>query len=71
MLGLEDNLVAEIEFWRDLIESRSTDAPTERLERMQQALALAEHKLQIVERATGSTLLPGAGLQPHGSTKEH
>ena len=71
MLELENNLTAEIEFWRDLINNRSLDAPPESLERMQQALALAERKLLLMERATGSTLLPGSHLATPGSIQEH
>lgn len=48
MLGLEDNLNTEIEFWRELIHDRTRDCPQETLERMQQALALAERKLQLL-----------------------
>jgi hypothetical protein len=48
MLGLEDNLTTEIEFWRELIDDRTADCPRETLERMQQALALAEKKLQLL-----------------------
>jgi hypothetical protein len=49
MLGLEDNLTTEIEFWRELIEDRTPDCPQGTLERMQQALALAEKKLQLLQ----------------------
>ena len=49
MLGLEDNLHTEIEFWRELIEDRSPGCPPETLERMRQALALAEKKLQLLQ----------------------
>jgi hypothetical protein len=45
MAGLENNLAAEIEFWRDLIARRSTDCSPDVLERMQLALALAQRKL--------------------------
>lgn len=71
MLGLEDNLTAEIEFWRELIDARATDAPRDTLERMQQALALAEHKLSLAMRASGNDLLTGHRLRNPGSTKEH
>ncbi len=56
MLGLEDNLTTEIEFWRELIEDRTPECPLETLERMQQALALAEKKLQLL-RLTGAALI--------------
>ena len=61
MLELENNLTAEIEFWRELIDNRSVDAPRESLERMEQALALAERKLLLLESSTPAT----------GSIKEH
>ncbi len=48
MLELEDNLTTEIEFWRELIDDRNPGCPQETLERMQQALALAEKKLQLL-----------------------
>ena len=48
MLGLEDNLTTEIEFWRELIDDRTPECPQATLERMQQALALAEKKLQLL-----------------------
>jgi hypothetical protein len=51
MLGLEDHLTAEIEFWRDLIDSRSPNCAPESLERMEQALALAERKLALLAPA--------------------
>lgn len=44
----ERQLIAEIGFWRELI-NRPGRQPSERsLERMQQALALAERKLQAL-----------------------
>lgn len=48
MLELEDNLKTEVEFWRELIEDRNPNCPLETLERMQQALALAEKKLHLL-----------------------
>jgi hypothetical protein len=44
----EANLITEIEFWREMIELRQDSASTESVERMQQALALAElrHRLE-------------------------
>ncbi len=52
MLGLEDHLTAEIEFWRDLIDGRTADCAPESLERMEQALALAERKLALLAPET-------------------
>lgn len=49
MLELEENLNSEIEFWRELIEDRTGNCPRETLERMQQALALAEKKLHLLQ----------------------
>lgn len=54
MLGLEDNLTAEIEFWRDMIDDRDPNCAEETLERMQQALALAERKLALLAPAAGN-----------------
>ena len=54
MLELENNLTAEIEFWREMISHRSLTAPPESVERMQQALALAERKLLMLEGTTDS-----------------
>lgn len=48
MLGLEDHFTAEIEFWKDMIESRNENACEATLERMKQALALAERKLLLL-----------------------
>ena len=38
-------LIAEIEFWRNVIENRALDLSPEAMERMEQAQALAERKL--------------------------
>ena len=38
-------LRAEIGFWRDLLAAADHGVPAESIERMQQALALAEHRL--------------------------
>lgn len=40
----EEMLRAEIGFWREMLESCDTNAPAESIERMQQALALAERR---------------------------
>lgn len=54
MLGLEHNLTAEIEFWREMIQGRDPDCAQETLERMQQALALAERKLALLAPTAGN-----------------
>jgi len=54
----ENNLIAEIEFWRELIASQDTHCGEAGLERMQQALALAERKLRLLageRNTTGAT----------------
>lgn len=44
--GKESLLRSEIRFWRELIESPGADSqPRESIERMHQALALAEYRL--------------------------
>jgi len=47
----EDALRAEIVFWRELIKTSAEVQPPESVERMRQALALAESKLQGVRAA--------------------
>ena len=48
MRELAQQLAVEIEFWRDMIGNQPTPCPDESLERMKQALALAEHKLFLL-----------------------
>jgi hypothetical protein len=66
MLELESHLVAEIEFWRELIEGQNTACAEATLERMRQALALAERKLRLLSAHGQATTEPG-----HGSRTEH
>lgn len=49
MYAQESHLVAEIEFWRELIDSQTRNRSATALERMRQALALAERKLLLLE----------------------
>lgn len=51
MTTQQHQLEAEIEFWREMIQrqDRTQDSPA--LERMRQALALAERKLRLLEPA--------------------
>ncbi len=49
MLSQECQLLAEIEFWREMIEHEKNAVSVEALERMRQALALAERKLLMLE----------------------
>lgn len=49
MLTQQNQLEAEIEFWQEMIDSRERSHSGQALERMQQALALAERKLQLLE----------------------
>ena len=46
-MKVEDALEDEIAFWQSLIEHQADDTPCEVIERMVQALALAERKLQL------------------------
>ncbi len=57
---MESHLVAEIEFWRDLIESRDETCAEATLERMQQALALAERKLMLLTAGRNTAEADGA-----------
>jgi len=45
MNSLQQQLIVEIEFWREMIEQQEMPFPPASLERMKQAQALAEHKL--------------------------
>lgn len=49
MFTQEHHLVAEIEFWRELIKHPAEHRSDAALERMHQALALAERKLLLLE----------------------
>ncbi len=49
MYAQESHLVAEIEFWRELIDRQTRNRSETALERMRQALALAERKLLLLE----------------------
>ena len=49
MLTHQNQLEAEIEFWREMIATQDRSRSERALERMQQALALAERKLQLLE----------------------
>lgn len=48
MNALQQQLTVEIEFWREMIEQQDVAFPPSSLERMNQALALAEHKLLLL-----------------------
>ena len=48
----ENMLLAEIEFWRYMIESRRGSISEQATERMLQACELAERKLMMIERAS-------------------
>lgn len=49
MHAFQQQLTVEIEFWREMIERQETPFPPESLERMKQALALAERKLLLLQ----------------------
>jgi hypothetical protein len=57
--GMDSSLlIAEISFWQEMIKFRSATTTVESLERMQQALALAQSKLKnfsIPDQTAGST----------------
>ncbi len=48
MNALQQQLTVEIEFWREMIDQQDVAFPPSSLERMKQALALAEHKLLLL-----------------------
>ncbi len=47
-MQLEYQLRTEIEFWRDVIETRPEDTSHEAVERMTSAKSLAEKKLELL-----------------------
>jgi hypothetical protein len=47
-------LRAEIGFWRDLLQECSESVPADSVERMRQALALAEHRFLLLSRQAGA-----------------
>ena len=49
MIPNDDLLITEIEFWREMIDLRHRTASPDSIERMQQALALAELKLRKLD----------------------
>ena len=67
MTGLENNLAAEIDFWRDLITRRSGDCSPDVLERMELALALAQRKLLMATSPLEATTLEEVVV----TTREH
>ena len=67
MTGLENNLAAEIDFWRDLITRRSGDCSPDVLERMELALALAQRKLLMAT----APLEPAAIEEVVTTAREH
>lgn len=71
MQDLEDNLTAEIEFWQEMIESRSLTMAPERVERMEQALALATRKLQLMKHAASFEQVKDMPALTPGLMKEH
>jgi len=68
---LAEQLIVEIEFWREMIDTQPVTFPPESIERMQQALALAEHKLALLqEKAQDAQQQHKQALVP-GSQLEH
>lgn len=73
MQSQECQLLAEIEFWREMIEHEKDTVSAAGLERMRQALALAERKLLMLEpdwadRESSSFNPPGS---PRISARRH
>jgi hypothetical protein len=60
-------LRAEIGFWRDLLEAADHSVPAESIERMQQALALAERRLL---QLFGNRAVPAASSTGPESTSD-
>lgn len=51
----EEMLYAEIEFWRDMLESRKGTVPEQTTERMLNARELAERKLLMVQEESADS----------------
>jgi len=49
-MTVEQALEDEIAFWQSLIDHQADDTPREIIERMDQARALAEHKLRLANQ---------------------
>ena len=61
-LGRSEFLLrTEVAFWRDLVESSGDAVPPESIERMHQALALAESRLLQLYSADGCAVRPSDG----------
>ena len=66
-LGRSEFLLrTEVAFWRDLVESCGDDVPPKSIERMLQALALAESRL--LQLYTGKDEAAGSSARPIGSS---
>ena len=46
-MDLQDAFYTEIQFWDEMLNSQTEQAPPERLERMKRAKVLAEQKLSL------------------------
>lgn len=55
-MNIENQLLAEIEFWQNLIEGQDTVSSEDSLERMRLAKELAEHKLALFRRKSEQIL---------------
>jgi hypothetical protein len=62
-LDCEALLQSEIEFWQEVIANCPDTQPADSLERMQQALALAETRLARVSMASLSAVFPSRRTQ--------
>jgi len=54
-MNVEDALEDEIAFWQNLIDHQAADTPSEIVERMTQARALAERKLHLAQSEATTT----------------
>lgn len=71
MNALQQQLTVEIEFWRDMIEQQELSFPPASLERMKQALALAEHKLLLLMPALDDSMQQAEAAQTFVSHRRH
>ena len=71
MRELAQQLAVEIEFWRDMIGNQPTPCPEASLERMKQALALAEHKLFLLHPEASLELQAARNLQEPVNDRRH
>jgi hypothetical protein len=71
MDALQQQLIVEIEFWQEMIETQPVAFPPESIERMQQAMALAEHKLRLLQDSPEALFDERPPAAACGSQAEH